>query len=122
MNTAISARQLAAALEQTWAPRVIAELDDCYVKVAKLLGRFTWHAHDEEDELFYVLRGKLRIEMVTHTVELDEGDLFVVPKGIHHNPVADAECLVMLIEKKTTLHTGSSITAMTRSIAEQLRK
>ena len=113
--------QVAAGLAELWSPRVIAELDDSYVKVAKVHGSLAWHAHDDEDELFYVLKGSLRIEMEARTVELGEGEAFVVPKGVRHNPVADQECHVMLVERKSTLHTGAEVTAKTRSIAEQLR-
>jgi len=100
---------------------VIAEVDDAYVKVAKVHGSLAWHSHDDEDEFFYVLAGKLRIEMEDRAVELDAGDAFVVPKGVRHNPVAERECLVMLIERKTTQHTGTTVTAKTRTIADQLR-
>ena len=113
--------KLAAALAEHWSPRVIAEVDDAYVKVAKVHGTLAWHSHDDEDEFFYVLEGRLRIEMEGRTVELDAGDAFVVPKGVRHNPVAERECLVMLIERKTTRHTGDAITEKTRSIDEQLR-
>jgi mannose-6-phosphate isomerase-like protein (cupin superfamily) len=68
-----------------------------------------------------VLKGRLRIEMEARTVELAAGDAFVVPKGVRHNPVADEECLIMLIERKTTLHTGGEATERTRSVADQLR-
>jgi mannose-6-phosphate isomerase-like protein (cupin superfamily) len=117
----VSPKDIAESLTELWLPRVVAELDESYVKVAKVHGTLTWHAHDDEDELFYVLRGQLRIEMELETVELGEGDAFVVPKGVRHNPVAEDECLVMLIERKTTQHTGNEITDKTRSIAEQLR-
>ncbi len=120
MNEVVSPIAIARALDAYWSPRVIAELDDSYVKVAKVLGTLAWHSHDDEDELFVVLRGTLRIEMENRTVELHDGDAFVVPRGVRHNPVADAECLIMLIERKSTLHTGREVTAKTRSIAEQL--
>jgi len=84
-------------------------------------GTFGWHCHEHEDELFLVLRGCLRIEMETDTVTLQEGELFVVPKGVRHNPSAQDECLVMLIERKSTLHTGDVVNDKTRSLAEQLR-
>lgn len=71
--------------------------------------------------MFLVLRGHLKIEMEDGAVELDEGEMFVVPKGVRHNPVAERECHVLLIERKTTLHTGNSQTDKTRSIADQLR-
>ena len=110
-----------AKVTEHWTPRIIGQVNDQYVKVAKLLGEFVWHAHENEDELFYVLKGNLRIEFEGTTVELAEGDTYVVPKGVPHNPVAEEECLIMLIEKKSTLHTGEVITPMTRTIGEQLR-
>jgi mannose-6-phosphate isomerase-like protein (cupin superfamily) len=121
MPKPVSPRSAAASLTEYWSPRVIAELDDSYVKVAKVKGTFAWHAHDQEDELFFILKGRLRIELESGTVELSEGDTYVVPRGVRHNPVADEECHVMLIERKTTLHTGAVVTAKTRSLEEQLR-
>jgi quercetin dioxygenase-like cupin family protein len=121
MPQATSPKDIAAALTEHWSPRVIGELDDSYLKVAKVHGELCWHSHDEEDELFLVLRGHLRIELENaEAVELDEGELFVVPKGVRHNPVADEECLLMLIERKSALHTGNTISEKTRSLAEQL--
>lgn len=119
--TAISPHRLAAGLTEYWSPRVVAELDDNYVKVAKIEGVFGWHAHPDEDELFLILKGRLRIEMEDGAVELDEGEIYVVPKGVRHNPVAEQECHVLLIEKKTTLHTGDTVTERTRTLADQLR-
>ncbi len=121
MSDAIDPRRIATALSELWSPRVIAELDDSYVKVAKVHGSLAWHCHDDEDELFFVLLGKLRIEMEDRHVDLATGELFVVPKGIRHNPVADEECLILLIERKSTLHTGSEVTDKTRFIEDQLR-
>lgn len=117
----LSPNVVAAKLSELWSPRVVAEVDDVYVKVAKVKGTLAWHAHDNEDELFYVLKGKLRIEMEKEIVELAEGEVYVVPKGVRHNPIAEEECHVMLIERKSTLHTGSELTEKTRSLAEQLR-
>ena len=121
MTGVVSLLAAAEALTELWSPRVVATLDDSYVKVAKVQGTLAWHAHEHEDELFVVLKGRLRIEMEGSTVELGEGDAFVVPKGVRHNPVADEECHIMLIERQTTLHTGTQTTDRTRSIAEQLR-
>jgi mannose-6-phosphate isomerase-like protein (cupin superfamily) len=112
---------IAARLEELWSPRVIAEVDEVYVKVARVEGSFGWHAHEGEDELFLVLKGTLRLELEAGAVTLREGELFVVPKGVRHNPVAESECHVLLVERKATLHTGDQVTARTRSIAEQLR-
>ena len=121
MSDVVSPRAIAARLEELWSPRVVAELDDSYVKVAKVHGSLAWHSHDDEDELFYILDGSLRIEMEGRDVLLHAGDAFVVPKGVRHHPVAEQECLLMLIERKSTLHTGNEVTGKTRSIAEQLR-
>jgi mannose-6-phosphate isomerase-like protein (cupin superfamily) len=121
MNKVVSVLSAAAGLQEKWSPRVIAEVDDAYVKVAKVQGQLQWHSHDNEDEFFLVLKGHLRIELDDGTVELREGESFVVPKGTRHNPVADSECHILLIERKSTLHTGSTVTEKTRSIAEQLR-
>lgn len=121
MHTPKSPRKVVAALTELWSPRVIAEVDDCYVKVPKVEGVFGWHAHTDEDELFLILAGRLRIEMEDGAVELDEGDVYVVPKGVRHNPVAAHECHVLLIERKSTLHTGEAVNEKTRSLADQLR-
>jgi len=121
MPKAVSLKSVASSLTEHWSPRVVTELEDSYVKVAKVKGSLAWHAHDNEDELFFVLKGHLRIELESGAVELSEGEAFVVPKGVRHNPVADEECHIMLIEKKTTLHTGSEVTDRTRSLEDQLR-
>ncbi len=121
MPKVASPKQIAASLIELWSPRVVAEVDDAYIKVAKVQGSLAWHSHDNEDELFLILKGHLRIEMEGDVVELDEGEMFVVPKGVRHNPVAENECHIMLIERKSTLHTGSIVTEKTRSLEEQLR-
>ncbi len=121
MQNVTSPKHIAGSLTELWSPRVVAEVDDAYIKVAKVHGSLAWHSHDNEDELFLILKGHLRIEMESSSVELDEGEMFVVPKGVRHNPVADAECHLMLIERKTTLHTGNVTSEKTRSLAEQSR-
>ena len=120
MSKVVSPGQIAASLTELWSPRVIAEVDDAYIKVARVQGSLAWHSHENEDELFLVLKGHLRIEMEDSTVELSEGEMFVVPKGVSHNPLAEQECHLLLIERKSTLHTGEVVTGKTRSIAEQL--
>ena len=114
-------KQVAASLTEFWSPRVVAEVDDAYIKVARVHGSLAWHSHDNEDELFLILKGHLRIELEDGAVELDEGQMYVVPKGVRHNPVAEQECHIMLIERKTTRHTGDVVTEKTRSLSEQLR-
>jgi mannose-6-phosphate isomerase-like protein (cupin superfamily) len=120
MTEVISPARIADSLMELWSPRVVAELDDSYVKVAKVQGSLAWHSHEHEDELFYILKGSLTIEMADRTVVLQQGDTFVVPKGVRHNPIAEQECHIMLIERKSTLHTGNEVTDKTRSLAEQL--
>lgn len=117
----VSPSQVAASLTEFWSPRVVGEVDEAYIKVAKVQGSLVWHSHEAEDELFLVLKGHLRLELEDGAVELDEGEMFVVPKGVRHNPVAERECHLLLIERKSTLHTGAEVTERTRSVAEQLR-
>ena len=119
--SSLSPRDLAASLTELWSPRVIGELDDNYIKVAKVQGTLAWHSHEHEDEMFYVLDGVFRIEMEDRSVVLNPGEMFVVPKGVRHNPIAEQECLILLIERKSTLHTGDVRTEKTRSVDEQLR-
>jgi quercetin dioxygenase-like cupin family protein len=111
----------AEALEEYWAPKVVARVNDQYVKVAKLHGQLVWHRHDNEDELSYVLRGNLTIEYEAgHKVRLKPGSLHVVPKGVLHNPIAEEDCWIVLIETITTSHTGDVQTAFTKTIEQQL--
>jgi mannose-6-phosphate isomerase-like protein (cupin superfamily) len=119
MSETVSPKEIAASLTDLWSPRIIAEVDDAYIKVAKVQGELTWHSHDDEDELFLVLKGHLCIEMEDSVVDLREGEMFVVPKGVRHNPVAAEECHLMLVERKSTLHTGDEVISKTRTIAEQ---
>jgi mannose-6-phosphate isomerase-like protein (cupin superfamily) len=120
MPSVVALGKVAANLSEYWSPRVVGEVDDSYVKVAKVKGSLTWHSHEHEDELFLVLRGQLRIEIEHQSVVLREGEMFVVPKGTRHNPVAEEECHILLFERKSTAHTGDVITDKTRSIEEQL--
>ena len=90
-----------------WSPRIVAELNDSYVKVVKLHGEFMWHHHDHEDELFFVIKGRLLMKLQDRDIWVDEGEMIVIPKGVEHMPVADQEVWVMLIEPKSTLNTGN---------------
>ncbi|MCM2249355.1 MAG: cupin domain-containing protein [Geothrix sp.] len=121
MAKVVSPKAAALSLTEFWSPRVIGEVDESYVKVAKVQGSLAWHAHEHEDELFFVLKGRLRIELEQGAVELGEGEMVVIPKGVRHNPVAEEECLLLLVERKETRHTGDAVTEKTRSLAEQLR-
>lgn len=113
-------RQEFAHVTEYWSPRVVARVNDQYIKIAKVLGEFVWHAHEQEDELFLVFKGQLIIQFEDGDVTLNEGDCYVVPRGKQHNPLAHEECWIMLMEPVTTAHTGGVITPRTRTIAEQL--
>lgn len=107
-------------VDEYWSPRIVGQVNDQYIKVAKLKGSLTWHKHDDEDELFYVIKGRLVIEYENDSVELNEGDVHVVPRGTLHNPVADDECWITLVETVSTRHTGDVITEQTKSVEQQL--
>jgi mannose-6-phosphate isomerase-like protein (cupin superfamily) len=109
------------ALSDHWSPRVVARVNDQFVKVAKVLGEFVWHAHPDEDELFQIVYGTLVIQFEDRDdVVLEPGDVYVVPKGVRHNPVAAEEVGLVLIETVTTLHTGDVVSERTKSIDDQL--
>ncbi len=119
-NKVINLQEKAALIKDLWSPRVVGEVDESFVKIAKVQGEFTWHDH-EEDEFFLVLEGQLVIQLEAEEVTLNPGEFYIVPKGVMHNPKAKAECTVMLFEKKSTLHTGQVNEEMTKDIEEQLK-
>lgn len=92
--------------KEYWAPRIAGELNGQYVKLAKFKGEFMWHSHANEDELFLVIKGQLRIELRDGSVILNEDEFYIVPKGVEHKPIADNEAHVMLLEPKSTEQTG----------------
>lgn len=89
-----------------WNPKIIAELNGQQIKLAKVKGSFIWHNHTHEDELFYIIKGCLKIELHDQTITLNAGEMFVVPKGIQHKPYAEEETWIMLFEPSITKHTG----------------
>lgn len=89
-----------------WSPKIIGEVNESYVKIAKLKGEFLWHYHENEDEMFYILKGTLNIKFRDKDVLLSEGEFLIIPKGIEHKPIAEEEVHVMLVEAKTTVNTG----------------
>lgn len=106
MLTKISLSEKLALFSDHWSPKVVADLNDSHVKLAKVKGEFVWHSHEHEDELFFVIAGQLIIELRDGAVTLDPGEFVVVPKGVEHRPVAAKEVHLMLIEPKAILHTG----------------
>ncbi|WP_332658873.1 cupin domain-containing protein [Brevundimonas sp.] len=109
-----------AAVTDHWSPRVVADLNGQSVKVAKIQGDLTWHAHADEDELFLIWKGRMTIEYRDRpAVHLGAGDFHVVPRGVEHNPVADEECWVVLFEPAGTQHTGDVVMAKTKAVSAQ---
>ena len=90
-----------------WEPKIVGELNEQYVKIAKLKGKFVWHKHENEDELFMVIKGNLTIKLREQDINLDEGEFFIIPKGIEHIPVAEKEVHVLMFEPKSTINTGN---------------
>ena len=105
---------------EPWVPRVVGELNGQHVKLAKMLGAFDWHHHEHEDELFLVVRGSFTMELRDGSVELREGEMIVVPRGVEHRPVADEECHVLLFEPISTLNTGNIRTERTVDAPERI--
>jgi len=103
-----------------WNPRIIGELNDSYVKAVKLQGEFIWHHHEQEDELFLVVAGQLRMRFRDREVTIGPGEFLVVPRGVEHMPVADEECSVVLLEPKSTLNTGNVRSERTRETLGRL--
>ncbi len=95
-------------IDEYESPKIVGELNGQYVKLSKLKGEFVWHSHENEDELFLVVVGRLRMQLRSGDVMLDEGEFFIVPRGVEHNPVAEPECYIMLFEPKSTLNTGDA--------------
>ena len=119
----ISLEQACAGLANVWAPQVLAQVNNQYLKAVRVKGEFPWHSHAEEDELFLVLRGALTIGRSADDggpVTLRAGEVFVVPRGVRHSTSAEEETWLALIETVTTQHTGEEQTPMTRSVEEQL--
>ena len=90
-----------------WCPKIVGEVNNQHIKLAKLKGEFVWHSHENEDELFMVIKGHLTIRLRERNIELDEGEFYIVPKGVEHLPVASEEACVMMFEPIGTLNTGS---------------
>jgi mannose-6-phosphate isomerase-like protein (cupin superfamily) len=116
----INLKEKFAKFDDCWNPRVIGEVNDCAVKIVKLEGEFIWHHHDKEDELFLVVKGMLRMKFRDHESVVHEGEFIIVPRGVDHLPVADAETHVVLIEPKSTLNTGNMVNERTVSELERL--
>lgn len=103
---AINLSDAFSSITDAWTPKIIGELNGQHVKIARFDGPFVWHSHEHEDELFLVVRGRIRIEFRDRTVELNEGEMCIVPRGVEHKPVADEPADVLLFEPASTVNTG----------------
>ena len=104
----INLKEKLSLFSEHWSPKVIAEMNDYQFKLVKLQGDFVWHSHADTDEVFIVIEGAMKIELSDGIVELSEGEMFVVPKGVAHKPYAEEECKVMLVEPRGVVNTGDS--------------
>ena len=109
-----------ASFSERWSPKIVADVNDHQVKLAKLQGEFVWHKHDSEDELFLVLVGRLTIRFRDGDVTLDPGELIVVPKGVEHCPAATEEAQILLFEPRTTLNTGDVVNDRTVATLDRI--
>lgn len=107
-------------IKDHWNPRIAGELNGQQIKLAKFKGEFISHKHDNEDEMFLVLKGSFRMEMGDKSIEINEGEFLIVPKGVEHKPVADEEVCVMLFEPAYTLNTGDKVNEYTRRNIEKI--
>ena len=114
----VSLAQKLALFDDHWNPKIVGELNDSFVKLVKLKGEFVWHHHEAEDELFLVLKGSLLMRFRDKDVRVDEGEFIIVPRGIEHQPIADEEVHIMLLEPKSTLNTGNIENERTQSELE----
>ena len=119
MNEPINLNDKFRLFTEHWHPHIVGELNDNYVKLAKLRGEFVWHKHDAEDELFVVLEGTLHMDFRDKSVEVKPGEILIVPKGVEHRPWTTGEVKLMLIEPKGTLHTGDVQSEKTVAVSKQ---
>ena len=110
---AINVKDKFSKFNEHWSPRVVAEMNDYQFKLVKVEGEFVWHDHPDTDEVFIVIEGNLNIEFRDGVVSLDSGEMFVIPKGVEHKPVAHSECKIMLVEPKGVVNTGDSGSELT---------
>lgn len=103
-----------------WHPRIVGELNGQQVKLAKLKGEFIWHSHEQEDELFLVIKGSFKMELRDKVLDINEGEFIVIPKGVEHRPVAEEEVHILLFEPASTKHTGNTQSELTRNDQEWL--
>ena len=120
MNTRINLKEKFSLFNDLWSPKILDEFNGQQIKIAKVKGQFVWHDHADEDELFLVIKGTLFIEFRDRTIQLDEGEFFIVPRGVEHRPFAGEECQLLLLEPASTKHTGSVDHTLTVKKADRI--
>ena len=108
MSEKINLKEKLSKFNKHWSPRIIAEMNDYQFKVAKIKGEFIWHNHKDTDETFIVIEGKMSMKLRNRTIELSEGEMFIVPKGVDHKPCANEECKILVIEPRGVINTGDA--------------
>ena len=116
----VNIEQKLSQFSERWSPKIVGELNGQHVKLVKLKGEFVWHKHDNEDELFFVVKGSFKMELRDKTVELNVNEFLIVPRGVEHRPVADEEVSIMLFEPSTTLNTGDTKSEFTKHILDKI--
>lgn len=106
--------------QEYWSPKIVGEVNDCYMKLVRFKGEFVWHHHDDEDEMFMVIKGRFVMKLKDKDILLEEGEFIVIPRGVEHMPVADEEVEILLIEPKTTLNTGNVKNERTVEVLQQI--
>lgn len=119
MNKKVNIANKFELFSECWTPKIIAESNGQLVKIAKGNGELVWHKHDDEDELFIVFKGKLTLQLRTENIELNSGEMFVVPKGVEHCPIAEPDTHFMMIEPASTAHTGEEQSSITVAQEQQ---
>ena len=118
--TKVNIEQKLSLFDEQWSPKIVGELNGQYVKLVKFQGPFVWHHHDNEDEMFLVVKGRFRMEYEDHQEWIEEGEFVIVPRGLEHRPIADEEAHVMLFEPASTLNTGNIENERTRAELERI--
>lgn len=116
----VNLREKFALFSDLWSPKIAGEVGDSYVKLVKLQGEFVWHQHEDEDEMFLVVRGRMQIKLRDSEVSLEEGEFVIIPRGVEHLPVADQEVHVLLFEPKSVLNTGDVVNERTVADLEHI--
>ncbi len=116
----VNLKQKFTQFSEHWSPRIIGEVNDCYLKAAKVKGEFVWHHHENEDELFLVVKGRLQMKFRDRDAIIEEGEFIIVPRGVEHCPVAEEETHIVLIEPKSTLNTGNVVNERTVAVLERI--